>query len=133
MIFITFTGIMQIILNVILREHGTPVPGTAAVPLPVDISRSLTCNTTNNFSNPEIIPVNWTTIGIPETFNITNCHDNFLNFISDFERLVNIVEDLNTTDERVIEYQAMLQNFTLKTFARPQDLLFNLPMFYIGK
>ena len=60
-------------------------------------------------------------------FNITDCRDNFANFLADFPAVINKVEQFYP------KYPAMFKNYTLRTYARPQDLLFNLPMFYIGK
>jgi ABC-type multidrug transport system fused ATPase/permease subunit len=135
MIFISFAGLMQIILNIILKEHQTPVPGTGAVPFPMDISRSLTCHPANNsYNNPDIEMINGTIIGIDKDYNITDCHDNFLNFLSDYEHLYNLVTEFhNGSKYNESKYSEHLKYLNLVTFARPQDLLFNLPMFYIGK
>ena len=127
MIFISFAGLMQIILNIVLKKHQTVVPGTGAVPFPMDISRSLTCRPANNsYNNPDIEVFNTTIFGT-DNYTITDCHDNFLNFLSDYERLVNLVTQSES------KYHKELEIFNLMTLARPQDLLFNLPMFYIGK
>ena len=118
---------MQIILNIVLKKHQTVVPGTGAVPFPMDISRSLTCRPANNsYNNPDIEVFNTTIFGT-DNYTITDCHDNFLNFLSDYERLVNLVTQSES------KYHKELEIFNLMTLARPQDLLFNLPMFYIVK
>ena len=124
-IIISFAGIMQVILNLILREHGTAVPGTASLSIPMDISRSLACNATNFTRNPEILLVTGTEDG-QAPYNITDCHDNFANFLDDFPGLIQLANDIS-------ELKEIIQNWTLFTYARPQDLLFNLPMFYISK
>ena len=120
---------MQIILNIILKEHRTAVPGTEAIPFPVDISRSLTCHPDNSsYNNPEIIEIYNTSIIGLENLTITDCHDSFANFLNDYEQLVNLAEIL--TNETITNE---IDNYKINTLARPQDLLFNLPMFYIGK
>ena len=121
---------MQIILNFVLREHGTPVPGTAGVPLPMDISRSLACTSNDSFNNPEIVTVDASAIGMGE-FQITDCHDNFLNFFNDFGEIENLTQTFPQFLPEGFENLALA--LTLLTYARPQDLLFDFPMFYIGK
>lgn len=144
-VFITFAGVMQIILNIILRDHGTPVPGSSPILIPMDVSRSLACETDGSaFNNPEIISPNG-------TFNITNCHDNLFNFftehpnitninntelrefINDLSILLNITLPVDKIMDQIMEEEEELKNISIFSLARPQDLLFNLPMFYIGK
>ena len=125
-VFISFAGLMQVILNIILKEHGTPVPGSSPLPFPMDISRSLACVTDGNLSNPEIVSVDGSMFELGD-FNITNCHDNFINFFVEHFEIVSLI----------IDHIPKYTNKTLKledlTLARPQDLLFDFPMFYVGK
>ena len=127
MIFISFAGVMQLILNIIIRRHGTSVPGTTPLYIPMDISRSVACVKNGDECNnpeiiyPEIIEFNGT--------SITNCHDNFLNVFVEFPGLLNLLGQFN-----VSEFDEMLFNISYYTsLARPQDLLYSLPMFYMGK
>ena len=86
----------------------------------MDIGRSVACITEGGpYNNPEIIEFNGT--------NITNCHDNLLNFFVDYPSW-RILEDLPIPDLKFI-----LEELYNMTLARPQDLLFELPMFYVGK
>jgi ABC-type multidrug transport system ATPase subunit len=125
-IFISFAGLMQVILNIVLKEHGTAIPGSSSLLFPIDITRSLACVTDGNSSNPDFRRVDGTPFGLGE-FNITNCRDNFLNFFVEHPGIEELIEGIfpNYTNETL-----ELDIFTL---ARPQDLLFDLPMFYVGK
>lgn len=127
---------MQIILNIILKDHGTAVPGSSPVLIPMDISRSLACET-NGSNHPEIILANG-------TFPITNCHDNLFNFFAEHNitelrsRTNELIDTLpfdipNKTLDKINETFDLLEMLSITSLARPQDLLFNLPMFYIGK
>lgn len=115
---------MQIILNIVLHKHKALVPGAGSVPFPMDIGRSLACTVQNGTNNPEIITVDGLEFGI-RNYNITNCHDKFLNIIDDYPYLVSRIEHS--------PFGATIQNYSVKTLARPQDLLFNIPFFYIGR
>lgn len=136
---------MQIILNIILRDHGTAVPGSSPVLIPMDIGRSVACETNGSaYSNPDII---WGDAN--GTFDITNCHDNLFNFFTEqniIELNNSIFELINKTNNELYPFQVpnrtvdkinqtfvMLEELSIASLARPQDLLFNLPMFYIGK
>ena len=124
-VFICFAGLMQIILNIVLKKHGTAVPGTGSLPFPVDISRSLACNASNRFNNPNVKLANGTLIGL-NYFNITQCHDNLFNFLDDYPGLIRAARVDPSLNETI-------ENFTLVALTRAQDQLFSLPMFYIGK
>lgn len=119
---------MQIILNIILRDHGTPVPGSSPVLLPTDIGRSVACKTNGSaYNHPEIISANG-------TFDITNCHDDLFNFYTEYN-ITKFISEIHPEDRskkfnRTVD---MLEELNITSLARPQDLLFNLPMFYIGK
>lgn len=127
-VFISFAGIMQVILNVILKKHATPVPGSSPILLPMDISRSLACETNESiFNNPEIKWVNGSVIGMDD-FEITNCRDNFLNFFTEHPDI-----DPHLIDMLPPKFKILMQNLSVLSLARPQDLLFDFPMFYIGK
>ena len=118
---------MQLILNRILSEHATAVPGTTPIYLPMDIGRSVACETNGStFGNPEIILVT-DLFNSSLTHNITNCHDNLLNFYLDLPEANEIIDKSNNSRAE------MFRDLSNVTLARPQDLLFQIPMFYIGK
>ena len=61
-------------------------------------------------------------------FNITNCRDNYINFFVEHPNIVNIIGDIPNTSfsDEILELKDL-------TYARPQDMLFDFPMFYVGK
>ena len=106
---------MQLILNHILKQHGTAIPGSDAYGFPMDISRLVVCNSSNDsYTNPG------------------QCRDEIFSFFEEYDwrGFLDLFENItNVTDSFLINETEFLNQISVLP---RQELLFDLPMYYVG-
>ncbi len=109
---------MQLILNHIISKHPLAIPGSDTFPMPVDVGRLIACETPLNVNG---------------TDGPQSCRDESFNFFLElnWEWIVNFTNASHNPQFVEVAEQLFLFN---ETSAIPrQQLLFDLPFYYIGK